>query len=499
MESNSLPVIGNGNSRPKRKWYKNPKLWRQGTMLFFFLFLLRVAYHHQKQGGGPNGEPSVEAYCPFGGLESLYQFVTTGGFIRRIEPSTMIIFAAVILLTLLFSRGFCGWICPFGSIQEWIGMVGKKVLGKRFNPTGAWDHVLRYLKYVILVVIIGLTWWSGVLVFRDYDPFLAFFHLGQDIEEKAWGYGILLVVLIGSFFIERFFCKYACPLGAVLAILGKFGLTKVHRDEEDCKGCNVCQKNCYAHVDFLGVNEINDAECNHCMDCVADCPKPNVLSVRATRWRFSQPAYAGLLIAGLFGMIGVSQATNHWRTKPESIEVRGNSGVLEPGAIRGWMTLNVISEQYGVPLERLYAGSGLPDLVSADAMIKEIRKTYEIEFEPDDLRSVVAAYLEGGSGQAPAIGVHPGEAGGMGQGRGGGQGRGPSAGEPSGEQQVVRGNSTINEIVLKSGIPKDYLLREAGLPEDVPMRTALREWIRDYGKTPRDVREVVEKYRVENR
>ena len=109
---------GNGNKKKKVKWYRSPKVWRQATMAFFFLFLMKVAYHHIQKGGGPNGEPSIEAYCPFGGLESLYQFATTGGFIRRIEPSAMILFFAVILLTLLFSRGFCSWICPFGSIQE---------------------------------------------------------------------------------------------------------------------------------------------------------------------------------------------------------------------------------------------------------------------------------------------------------------------------------------------------------------------------------------------
>ena len=135
MATDSIPVLNgnNGNKKPRRKWYKNPKLWRQGTMLFFFVFLLRVAYHHIKYGGGPNGTPSIEAYCPFGGLESLYQFITTGGYIRRIEPSAMVIFGAVLLLTLLFSRGFCGWVCPFGSIQEWIGMIGKKIFRKRFN------------------------------------------------------------------------------------------------------------------------------------------------------------------------------------------------------------------------------------------------------------------------------------------------------------------------------------------------------------------------------
>ena len=118
----------------RRKWYGWPKLLRQGVMLFFFLFPLHVAYDHQAKGGGPRGTPSVEAYCLFGGLETLYQFLTTGGFVRRIEPSALILFAALVLLSLLASRGFCGWMCPFGSVQEWIGLLGRKMLEEAFQP-----------------------------------------------------------------------------------------------------------------------------------------------------------------------------------------------------------------------------------------------------------------------------------------------------------------------------------------------------------------------------
>ena len=132
--TNNLVTIKNTDQPSKKKgWYRSPKVIRHAVMAFFFLFLLHVAYDHQAKGGGPRGTPSVEAYCPFGGLESLYQFLTTGGFIRRIEPSAMVLFAALVILTLIASRGFCGWICPFGSVQEWIGMLGKKLFNKKFQ------------------------------------------------------------------------------------------------------------------------------------------------------------------------------------------------------------------------------------------------------------------------------------------------------------------------------------------------------------------------------
>jgi polyferredoxin len=79
------------------------------------------------------------------------------------------------------------------------------------------------------------------------------------IGELPWAYAVLGVVLIGSLWIERFFCKNACPLGAVLGLLAKVGLTKVRRDAADCKERNLCYKKCHAHVDFLSVNTIRDA------------------------------------------------------------------------------------------------------------------------------------------------------------------------------------------------------------------------------------------------
>lgn len=434
-------------------------------MAFFFLFLLHVAYDHQVKGGGPNGSPSVEAYCPFGGLESLYQFLTTGGFIRRIEPSAVILFGALMLLTVVASRGFCGWVCPFGSLQEWIGIVGKKLLKKRFNPTNAWDRRLRNLKYVILVAIVGMTWHLGALVFRPYDPFLAFFHLGQGVDEMPWAYGVLAVVLVGSLWIERFFCKYACPLGAVIGLVGKIGLTKIERNEADCKGCNLCHRQCPVHVDFLFTKTIRDAECNHCMECVVDCPKPNVLTLRGPKWNFSHPVYASMLVVGLFALVGASQLAGKWQTKPAAISFTDAKGKLEPENIRGWMTLAEISNGFGVPLPALYRAAGLPARVPATSRLNTIAKTYHVKFEPDQIRGIVQAHLGGNAAPAP---------------------RASSAAEPE-----VKGFMTLNEIAAKTGVPKEYLLQALGVPATVDPRLPVREWMHDYGKSIQNLREAV--------
>ena len=468
------------NSPRGKAWYKSPRVLRHAVMLFFFLFLLHVAYEHQVIGGGPNGAPSVEAYCPFGGIENLYYFATTGGYIRRIEPSAMIILGAVLLLTLLFSRGFCGWICPFGSLQEWLGMLGRRIFKKRYNPSGPWDRRLRYLKYVILAVIVTLTWHLGTLVFRPYDPFLAFFHLGAGVSEMPVAYGLLAGVLLGSLRYERFFCKYACPLGAVLGILGKVGLTKVMRNDEGCKSCNLCQKSCFAHVEFLSTNVIRDAECNHCLDCVLDCPKPNVLTLRGAGWKLSHPVYASLLVAGLAGMIGVSQAAGRWQTKPQMVAYTDAAGKLDADQMRGWMTLADISGGYGIPLERLYAAAKLPSRVAPATRLNQVAATYKLDFEPEQMREAIRGLL---GGAAPASGK-------------------PSPGSKgvhaSGDQEV-KGFMTLNEISTMTGVPKPWLMQKLNLPAGIDPRQPVREWMHAQGKSIQDLRDAVSEYRAGQR
>ncbi len=471
---------------PKRKrWFQSPKALRHAVMAFFFLFLLHVAWDHQVKGGGPRGTPSVEAYCPFGGLESLYQFLTTGGFIRRIEPSAMILFAALLLLTLVASRGFCGWICPFGSVQEWLGLLGRKIFRKKFNPSGNFDRALRYFKYVVLAVIVALTWHMGALVFRDYDPFLAFFHLGKGMDELPYAYAVLGVVLAGSLYVERFFCKYACPLGAVLGILGKAGLTRIQRNPAGCKGCNICQKKCHAHVDFLSVTTIRDAECNHCMDCVVDCPKPNVLSVRGPKWRFSHPVYASMLVFGLLALIGTSQLAGKWQTRPAMVSFTTNDK-LDPENIRGWMTLGEVGQGYGVPIERLYKDLGLPAKVHAATRLNMVARTYNLKFEPDKIRDVVRNYLEAKPAR-PAAGSAA-------------AGKSVAKGDhPGGSDQEVKGFMTLNEIALKTGVPKEYLLKALGITASIDPRSPVREWMHDQGKSIQDLRDAVNNYRAGKR
>ncbi|HDQ93439.1 MAG TPA: 4Fe-4S binding protein, partial [Synergistetes bacterium] len=81
----------------------------------FLAFMTWLGYRHQVLGGGPEGVPTVDALCPFGGLESLYSILASGTWLRRLAPSAMVLLVVLIAMTLLLGRVFCGWICPLGT------------------------------------------------------------------------------------------------------------------------------------------------------------------------------------------------------------------------------------------------------------------------------------------------------------------------------------------------------------------------------------------------
>jgi polyferredoxin len=237
MTSQSLPILPN-RVKPRLRGWKSlltHRTFRRVVQLTFAVFILVVTLQHVLVGdSGSNATASAEAYCPFGGLETLYQYISSGGnFVAHTHLSNLVILVAVLLTALLARSAFCGWICPLGFIQDLISSFSA-FLRKRFPPLrraiknlkarGArfafLDRYLRLMKYVVLAwTIIGAAVY-GFMVFRDYDPWSALIN----IAEFSFTPGIIVlgITLVASFFVERPWCRYACPLGAASGLLGKF-------------------------------------------------------------------------------------------------------------------------------------------------------------------------------------------------------------------------------------------------------------------------------------
>ena len=140
------------------------------------------------------------------------------------------------------------------------------------------DRYLRYVKYLVLVWAIGGSAYFGVMVFRDYDPWAALLNIVE--FSFTPGILILMVTLIASFFVERPWCRYACPLGAVSGILGKVSPIYLQREESACTSCKLCSKACPMGVDVHTAKAIKNTDCITCLECVEACPRHGALEVK---------------------------------------------------------------------------------------------------------------------------------------------------------------------------------------------------------------------------
>jgi ferredoxin-type protein NapH len=182
--------------------------------------------------------------------------------------STIIILAVPIVFSLLWGRLFCGWICPMGAVQEFLSPDQNN----RVIPMVA-DQVLKYLKYLIFIVVAYFTWKNGQNFWNNYDPAQTLFTFRGSLQAGLILTGILLL----SAFISRPFCKYLCPLGALLAVISKIAPFKMRADASKCLVCGKCvdgQCPMEAISAFnIGVDlpQVSSLECIKCYRCQKDC------------------------------------------------------------------------------------------------------------------------------------------------------------------------------------------------------------------------------------
>ncbi len=274
----------------KRRIYFVPKkqkkhLIRLVVQIFFLALIILISFNHfrSEQGLPPLliGAPSLHAVCPFGGVVTIYTYFTEGAFIQKIHQSTITLMWLIFSLTLLFGPVFCGWICPFGTVEEFIGKIGRKIFKKRYNHFihPVIDKPLRYLRYIILMLVVVNTAISGKLLFSNFDPYFALFNIWSS-EVTRLSLLVLGLTLIGSLFVERPWCKYLCPYGALLGIFNFFRIVKLKRNEKTCINCKKCDQVCPMNIDISTSKTITDHQCISCLLCTDEiaCPVNNSLS-----------------------------------------------------------------------------------------------------------------------------------------------------------------------------------------------------------------------------
>ena len=196
-------------------------LWRHvlqlGVIAVIAGFILKVFV-----GGGA---ANVEAYCPFGGLQSLVTYLNSNTLACSMSMVQIMMGVTLAIGVILFSKLFCGYLCPLGTVTEWMAVLRKKMkININISTGSVVDKILRAIKYILLFWIFYMTISSSELFCKNFDPYYAI-ATGFKGELTAWMASISIACLfLGNLFINMFWCKYICPLGALSNVF-KFTLT----------------------------------------------------------------------------------------------------------------------------------------------------------------------------------------------------------------------------------------------------------------------------------
>jgi polyferredoxin len=221
----------------------------------------------------------------FSGIKQLYLSLYNWNFNWGTLLPQMVALLAVLPITLLAGRFFCGWMCAFGSLGDLIYGLSKLIIKKRKPIPEEVDRILKFAKFVLLFLLVVVVWSIGLKTFQSANPWDAFgmlFTIGKApdfsyvLSNLAPAFFILAAIIAGSFYIERFFCRYLCPLGAIFAIVSKLRITAIKKPTEKCGNCRVCTKNCPMGIPLYREEQSKSGECINCLQCVSKCPRKNV-------------------------------------------------------------------------------------------------------------------------------------------------------------------------------------------------------------------------------
>lgn len=217
----------------------------------------------------------------FNEFKIIYQMIIKGNFNFTQAFGSITELLTVFLITILSGRFFCGWLCAFGAYNDLMHAVANRVFKIKFKVDEKVDNLLKYVKYIVLLFIIIFIWTLGSKLFSTSNPWEAFAQITnfkEILTNFAIGFVLLVLITAGSFFIERFFCRYLCPLGAIFAIISKISIFKIKKSKDKCGNCRACTNYCSMGIPLYKSNNINGGECINCLKCVEICPHKNAVA-----------------------------------------------------------------------------------------------------------------------------------------------------------------------------------------------------------------------------
>lgn len=276
----------------------------------------------------------------FSAIGSIIIAIIGGTFVFTEYLGSLILVLGVFLVTIVFGRYFCGFICSFGAMQDLLYTLGKLIPFKVKIPEKA-NKFLRFMKYAVLAFVAVGVWGFSVTGSVVWSPWTVF---GIYTSLSAWssleyfltlGGVLLLLIIIGSFFIERFFCKYLCPLGAVFSLLSRTRLYPLKRRSEKCGNCRLCTAKCSMSIPLYKYNDVSSGECINCMKCTEVCQNERIsaYTLPAISGTLAVAVVAGLYYAGMF--TNTQSAAESSNKNTASVTQTEETGIYKDGTYTG--------------------------------------------------------------------------------------------------------------------------------------------------------------------
>lgn len=306
--------------------------WRRGFQFAFLLLNIWIgagfyvwvrgfeAGTHLRTMARPAG---VEGWLPIAGLMNFKYWLATGR-LPATHPAALFLFVTFLAIAFLLRKAFCSWLCPVGTVSEYLWRAGRHIFRRNFYLPRWLDLPLRGLKYLL----VGFFVWAVANMPAEaieqfmHSPYGAIadvrmLNFFRDLGQTA---GIVLAILVVvSVFVQNFWCRYLCPYGALLGIVSFFSPMRIRRTADACIDCAKCAKACPSALPVDKLITIKSAECTGCLECVAVCPSEGALEMSLPRWTQSPnggslPAWAlAAAIAVLFfGIIGFAKTAGYW-------------------------------------------------------------------------------------------------------------------------------------------------------------------------------------------
>jgi polyferredoxin len=275
------------------------------------------------RGPLPPRPAGVEGWLPIAGLMNLKYWVNTG-HVPATHPAALFLFVSFLATAFLFRKSFCSWLCPVGTVSEYLWRAGKRILRRNLVLPRWIDLPLRCLKYLFLGFFV---WAVANMPAASIELFMRsaygamvdvrMLNFFRDLGEMALI--VFCALIVFSLLVQNFWCRYLCPYGALLGLASLLSPLRIRRYKAACIDCAKCAKACPSALPVDRLITIKSAECTGRLECVAVCPASGALDLSLPVWgqiSKHRPMPAWAMAAGIailfFGIVGYAKTAGYW-------------------------------------------------------------------------------------------------------------------------------------------------------------------------------------------